>query len=178
MITLLLLLQLQILEPKVINHPLPVRKKEYRDTSRNYIVLHNDGGSGGYTITRQTLMKRRLSYHYYIKRDGTIVKLLDPTYQASHVGYSWWNGLVRINRYSIGICLQDNDKHTYTDKQYKSTAWLITQLRHRYTDSTTKRIVGHSNVARPRGRKTDPENFNWDKLNLLLALGGQHGNVR
>ena len=176
MITLLLLLQL--LEPKIIDHPLPVRKKEYRDTTKNYIVLHNDGGSAGYAVTRQTLIKRRLSYHYYIKRDGTIVKLLDPKYQASHVGYSLWNGLVRINRYSIGICLQDNDTHVYTEKQYTSTAWLVKQLQHRYPDSSSKVIVGHSDVARPLGRKPDPENFNWDKLHLLLAMGGEHGNVR
>lgn len=166
MVTLLLSLQLA-----VVNHPLPVKKKELRDTTKNYIIIHNDGGSGGYSVARKTLIKRRLSYHYYVKRDGTVIKLLDPKYQASHVGYSMWKGLFRINRYSIGICLENGITTPYTDKQYDATAWLITQLRHRYRDTTTYTVVGHSNVALPLGRKDDPgKNFDWNKLFSLLNI--------
>jgi N-acetyl-anhydromuramyl-L-alanine amidase AmpD len=164
MIGLLLSLQLA-----VVNHPLPINRKEYRDTTKNYIIIHNDGGAGGYNIARQTLIKRRLSYHYYVKRDGTVVKLLDPKYQASHVGYSMWKGLFRINRYSIGICLENGITKPYTDKQYDATALLIKQLRSRYTDTTIYTVVGHSDVALPLGRKDDPgHNFDWQKLFTLL----------
>lgn len=170
MLTTFLLLQLSVAQPKIIHHPLPIKKKEYRDTTKNYIIIHNDGGPNGYKIARQTLIKRRLSYHYYIKRDGTIVKLLDPKYTASHVGYSVWKGIFRINQYSIGICLENGITQPYTQKQYNSTAWLITQLQKRYPDNTTKTIVGHSDVALPFGRKSDPgPNFQWNKLRLMVG---------
>ena len=164
MVTLLLSLQLA-----VVNHPLPIKRKQYRDTTRNYIIIHNDGGSGGYSSARTTLIKRRLSYHYYVKRDGTIMKLLDPKYVASHVGYSVWKGLFRINKYSIGICLENGITKPYTHLQYQSTAWLIKQLRMRYKDTTTYTVVGHSDVALPLGRKDDPgPNFDWKELSILL----------
>lgn len=168
---LLLFAQLHITQPTIINQRLPVRKIEYRDTTKNYIILHNDGSSAGYKSTRNTLIHRRLQYHYYIKRDGTIVKLLDPKYKANHVGYSVWKGLIRLNRYSIGICLEDGIEKPYTDKQYTSVTWLIHSLQKRYPDKTTQIIVGHKDVALPFGRKTDPENFDWVKLKTLLAEG-------
>jgi N-acetyl-anhydromuramyl-L-alanine amidase AmpD len=173
MFKLLLLVQLNLTQPQVINHILPVKKLSFRDTSKNYIIIHNDGSSAGYKSTRNTLIKRRLEYHYYIKRDGTIVKLLDPKYKADHVGYSVWHGLLRLNKYSIGICLEDGISRPYTEKQYTSTAWLIQQLQNRYPDKTSKTIVGHSEVALPLGRKDDPgSNFDWSKLLNLLKIGG------
>lgn len=169
MILLSLLFQLVTYQPKIINDFLPKKRLELRDTTRNYIIIHNDGGSGGYRSARSTLIKRRLSYHYYIKRDGTIIKLLDPKYQASHVGYSMWKGLFRINKYSIGICLENGITKPYTTAQYQSSAWLIKQLRERYRDTTTYTVVGHSDVALPLGRKDDPgSNFDWKKLSMLL----------
>ena len=165
----MLLLQLTGTQPKVVEQLLPQRRVQIRDTSRNYIIIHNDGGSGGYNSARATLIKRRLSYHYYVKRDGTIMKLLDPKYVASHVGYSVWKGLFRINKYSIGICLENGITKPYTHLQYQSTAWLIKQLRTRYKDTTTYTVVGHSDVALPLGRKDDPgRNFDWKELSILL----------
>lgn len=162
MLTLLLLQQL--LQPVIINKPLPIRNKEIRDTSINYIVIHNDGG-GDYSIARSTLIRRHLSYHYYIKRNGTIVKMLDPKYQADHVGYSFWNGKFRINKYSIGICFENSGKTPYTNEQYVSAVFLIQMLQERFKDSTSKVIVGHSDVALPHGRKIDPGKFfDWNKL--------------
>lgn len=168
---LLFLLQLQITEPKIITHTLPVKKLEVRDSSKNYIILHDDGGPGGYSAMRSTLLKRRLSYHYYVKRDGTIVKLLDPKYKASHVGYSVWKGLFRLNKYSIAICLDEGTSHQYTPQQYESVVFLIQRLQKRYPDSTSSIIVGHKDVALPFGRKNDPKNFDWNKLKTLLTKG-------
>lgn len=168
---LLLATAVAIQPPRMITRPLPMKKLEYRDTTKNYIIIHNDGGPNGYSVARRTLIRRRLSYHYYIKTDGTIIKLLDPKYKASHVGYSLWNGLININRYSIGICLENGITRPYTDKQYKTTAWLINDLRKRYTDSSTYTVVGHSDVALPFGRKHDPgPNFDWNKLHQLILF--------
>jgi AmpD protein len=73
--------------------------------------------------------------------------------------------MVRLNKYSIGICLQNDPPEAYTEKQYNSVAWLINELQLRYKDSTSKVIVGHSDIALPRGRKLDPgKHFSWITL--------------
>lgn len=154
----------------MINRPLPIKKVERRDTTRNFIVLHYDG-SGNYSSARRWLIKKRNSYHYYIERSGRIIKLVDPKYQANHAGVSLWRTYLRMNKYSIGICLQNKPPQSYTEAQYTSLTWLIKQMQNRFKDkdSTAHVILGHSDVAVPRGRKEDPgEHFDWDKLYSLL----------
>lgn len=164
-----LLLIAQLIAPTVLNKPLPVKKK-LRSTEANYIVLHYDDG-GSYASTRRTLIKKRNGYHYYVKRDGVIVKLIDTKYQASHAGISYYNGIFRMNKYSIGICLENDPPQKYTEAQYKSTAWLINVLQHKYKDSTAKILLGHSDIAIPRGRKQDPgSHFDWQKLEHYITV--------
>jgi N-acetyl-anhydromuramyl-L-alanine amidase AmpD len=116
------------------------------------------------------LKRRHKSYHYIIARDGTIYKLVDPKYEATHAGISRWDGHITLNDKSIGIALNNNSRDPYTDEQYISLIWLIKQLQDRYPDITTDRIVGHSDVAWPRGRKQDPGNhFEWERLRSILA---------
>lgn len=158
----------QLIKPVVVNKPLPT-KLQIRDSTINFIVLHYDAG-GSYTTTRRTLINRHLSYHYYIQRDGKIIKMVDPKYKASHVGISYFRGYIRLNSYSIGICLQNDSNQLYTEAQYNSTAWLISNLQKRYTDSTSKIVVGHSDVATPFGRKHDPgPMFNWGILRRKIT---------
>jgi N-acetyl-anhydromuramyl-L-alanine amidase AmpD len=158
-----MLLIVQLLVPVVISKPLPV-KKILRNTDKNYIVLHYDDG-GSYKTVRNTLIHKGNSYHYYIQRNGTIVKLLDTKYEAGHAGISYYDGMFRMNKYSIAICFQNDPPEAYTEKQYNSAAWLINILQHKYKDSTTKILLGHSDIAFPRGRKQDPgKHFNWEKL--------------
>jgi N-acetyl-anhydromuramyl-L-alanine amidase AmpD len=152
-----ILLQIQ---PVVVNKLLPVKKLP-RDESKNYIILHYDEGTS-YNGTRTTLIKTGSSYHYYIQRNGNIIQLVDTKYQAGHAGISYYNGLFKMNKYSIGICLQNKPPQQYTEVQYQRLVWLIKQLQVKYPDSTSKIILGHSDIAIPRGRKKDPGNhFNW-----------------
>ncbi len=161
---------LQITEPTVLDKPIRMPYKMKRDTTKNFIVLHYDD-SDSYLGTRKWLIKKRNSYHYYIQRSGVIVKMVDPKYQANHAGASLWRSYLRMNKYSIGICLENKPPQLYTDKQYNSLAWLIKVLQKRYPDSTSRFILGHSDVAVPRGRKHDPgPHFEWEKL-LKLLLG-------
>lgn len=157
----------QLFIPTITTDILP-GKHSLRDTTVNYIVLHYDDGKS-YKSVRQFLIKKGNSYHYYIKRDGTIVKLLDTKYEAGHAGLSFYKKYVRMNRYTIGICLQNKPPQQYTKEQYISAAWLIRQLQKKYTDSTARIILGHSEIAIPRGRKKDPgKHFNWKKLHALI----------
>lgn len=166
MIGALLAVLLTVQSPKVVSNPFPVRDR--RDTTANYIVLHYDSGASPASTFRY-LRKKRLSYHYYISRNGTIYKLVDPKYRANHAGLSAYDGKLRMNKYSIGICFQNKSPELYTDAQYESAAWLINVLYGRFPESRTHKIVGHSDIAFPRGRKKDPgEHFSWDKLHDLM----------
>lgn len=166
-------------EPVVIHKPLPRSSTKIRDTANtNFIVLHYDDGDG-YAIARRTLIKRHLAYHYYIERSGRIIKMVDPKYEIAHAGPSLWRSYLRMNKYSIGICLQNNPPQQYTDVQYVSLAWLIKVIQNRFKDkdSTAYTILGHGDIATPRGRKMDPgEHFDWGKLYSIL--GYDNGYVR
>lgn len=160
------LLALQLMAPTVTYKPLPV-KHNLRDTTTNYIVLHGDE-SPSYNVTRNTLILRGNSYHYYVRRNGQITQFLDTQYEGGHAGLSYYKGHIRMNLYSIGICLQDLKTKTYTKEQYKSTAWLIVQLQKKYKDSTSHIILSHAMIAIPRGRKSDPKGFDWKLLDNYI----------
>ena len=157
-----------LVPPKVVNKPFPASTR--RDTTTTYIVIHNDSSPNPRT-TFSWLRRKRNSYHYYIDRQGTIYKLVDPKYEAGHAGLSYYYGHWRLNRISIGICLENQLPQQYTEVQYQSLAWLVFQMQKRYPESKTHPIVGHSDVAWPRGRKNDPgEHFDWRKLYGYLDI--------
>jgi N-acetylmuramoyl-L-alanine amidase len=61
-----------------------------------------------------------------------------------------------MNDVSIGICLENIPPSAYTSIQYERLAWLVASIHRRFPNSKNNRILGHSDVAIPRGRKTDP----------------------
>lgn len=152
-------------EPTVIRKPLPPRG--IRNTANNVIVLHYTN-SENFASTYRYLRRTRKSYHYYISTSGTIYKFIDPKYKANHAGRSFWGGLKGLNAYSIGIALENKPPKDYTDAQYISLNWLLRQLQKRYPDISKDKLVGHSDVAIPRGRKIDPGiKFSWYRLVLF-----------
>jgi len=160
--TLLLVLALQT--PKITKLPLPART--IRDTTRNFIVIHNDGSNMSAIQTRRVLQRRRLSYHYFIDRHGKIYQYVDPKYVAKHAGISLRDGLLSWNDFSIGVCLQGMNGLTYTDQQYESLQLLVDHLKGRYTN-IGHQLYTHSEVAFPWGRKSDPgETFDISRITI------------
>jgi N-acetyl-anhydromuramyl-L-alanine amidase AmpD len=166
-----LFLAVQLNQPPQARPPILQVKKNFlsskikRDTTQNYIVVHNDGGNLSASATRIVLRMRRLAYHYFIARDGTITQFMDLKYVAKHAGISNWNGLTGWNAFSIGVCLQGRDGLNYTEKQYASLKNLVQYINIRYPDSKTKPILGHQDIAFPSGRKSDPgEHFELWRL--------------
>jgi AmpD protein len=152
--------------PKVVNRPFPAKQR--RDTSVTYIVIHYDSSPDPKT-TFNFLKRKRNSYNYYIARNGTIYKMIDPAYKANHAGLSFYDGHVRMNNYSIGICFENKYPQAYTDAQYKSGAWLVSKLYERFPDARTHPLLGHSDIAIPRGRKHDPgDHFSWSTFHSLI----------
>jgi AmpD protein len=105
----------------------------------------------------------RVSAHYFIERDGEVFELVDPDQMAWHAGESTFAGRQGCNPFSIGIELEGNPEHSFTEAQYRALKELCLLLMERYPLITPERIVGHSDIA--PGRKEDPGPFfSWERL--------------
>jgi AmpD protein len=112
----------------------------------------------------QGIHSLRVSCHFLIRRDGTLVQFVSCARRAWHAGVSSWQGRQRCNDFSIGIELEGCDELPFESAQYAVLARLIRVL-HRSYD--IRDIVGHADIA--PGRKTDPgPHFDWPRLRRLL----------
>jgi AmpD protein len=115
----------------------------------------------------------RVSSHFFIQRDGSLVQFVACPRRAWHAGVSSWRGRAACNDYSVGIELEGTDDLPYEAAQYRMLARLARALRRRYP---IKDMVGHSDVA--PGRKTDPGAvFDWLKLGRLLGAPPTDGHA-
>ena len=107
----------------------------------------------------------RVSSHYLIRRDGTLVQYVDPDKRAWHAGVSSWRGRERCNDFSIGVELEGSDDVPFAEPQYEALVALAKSLFARYGKLE---IAGHSDIA--PGRKTDPGPwFEWERFRAAVA---------
>lgn len=101
----------------------------------------------------------RVSSHFLIRRDGELIQFVPCGMRAWHAGASCWHGRDRCNDFAIGVELEGTDELPFREAQYLTLAQLARVLRSSYP---IKDCVGHSDIAIPRGRKTDPgPYFDW-----------------
>ena len=140
-------------------------KRSYKDIK--FVIIHYTGMSNELSaLDRLCNTKSKVSSHYFIKKNGSILNLVPPLYEAWHAGKSKWKNLKSLNRYSIGIEIQnsghDNKYENFTKKQIISIKKLLKHLLKKYKINS-KNVLGHSDVA--PDRKKDPgEKFPWKKL--------------
>ena len=109
----------------------------------------------------------RVSAHFLIRRDGTLVQFVSCLRRAWHAGVSCWNGRERCNDFSVGIELEGCDERPFEQPQYARLGSLIAGLRSRFPIAD---IVGHSDIA--PGRKTDPGPcFDWHRIARVPEAG-------
>jgi N-acetyl-anhydromuramoyl-L-alanine amidase len=102
----------------------------------------------------------KVSAHFFIRRDGSLIQFVSCRERAWHAGTSQWQGRERCNDYSIGIELEGCDTRPFEDVQYAVLGRLTAVLREAYP---LRAVVGHSDIA--PGRKTDPGPcFDWSRL--------------
>lgn len=107
----------------------------------------------------------RVSSHFLIRRDGSVVQFVSTDARAWHAGVSHFNGRERCNDFSIGIELEGSDSINFCDAQYANLARLTHALIAHYPISAAR---GHEHVA--LGRKTDPgPHFDWSRFRGELA---------
>lgn len=111
----------------------------------------------------QSIRDIKVSAHFFIRRDGSLIQFVPCSLRAWHAGVSSWQGRERCNDFSIGIELEGTDDLAFTDAQYASLLPLLQSLKQAYP---IRSVVGHSEIA--PGRKTDPGVcFEWERVRGL-----------
>lgn len=112
-----------------------------------------------------TIADLRVSAHFLVRRDGSIIQFVPTQLRAWHAGASCWQGRSRCNDFSIGIELEGCDDIGFEHEQYRSLARLTQAIQARHPIA---QIVGHADIA--PGRKTDPgPYFDWPRYRSLLS---------
>ena len=139
------------------------RKKE----NIKFLIFHYTGMK-----TEKSALKRlsdrnsKVSSHYFIKKNGSIINLVPDVYESWHAGISSWKKVKKLNKYSIGIEIH-NPGHQYgyknfNKKQINSVKYLSLRLAKKYK-IRREHYLGHSDIA--PDRKKDPgEKFPWEFL--------------
>lgn len=129
------------------------------------IVMHSTGGVKTGDLWTLTGRDRRhlVSIHYYITKLGEIYQLVQDKDISWHAGISFWQGESDVNRFSIGIELENlnNGVDPYPQAQQDAVLWLVRNKVQQYKIPRS-RLVRHAQVALPPGRKSDPRGFPWE----------------
>ena len=132
-----------------------------------YIIFHYTGmASEKKAIERLTNKKSKVSSHYFIKKDGTIINMVPEKFIAWHAGVSCWKNHKNLNNKSIGIEIQNsghiNKYESFSIKQIKSLLLLTKNLKKKY-NIKSKNFLGHSDIS-PNRKKDPGEKFPWKHL--------------
>lgn len=169
-----------------LHQPSPNYDARAEDTQIDLLVVHNislpPGQFGGPFIADlfcnrldcdvhpyfDQLRALRVSAHFLIRRDGTVIQFVSANDRAWHAGASSFCGRERCNDFSIGIELEGSDFEPFEATQYEMLVELTAALRMRYPLSD---VTGHEHIA--PGRKTDPGPFfDWARYRQSLARKG------
>ncbi len=144
----------------------------FNPTKRNknqikFLIFHYTGmKKESDAINILTNFKSDVSCHYFIKNNGETFVMVPDLYVAWHSGKSRWKNYKSLNRYSIGIEI-NNPGHDYnykkfSKKQIQSLIKLSKILIKKYKINS-KNILGHSDIA-PERKKDPGEKFPWKEL--------------
>ena len=156
----------------IIDTPSP--NFDERSLGISMIVLHYTGMPDAQSaIDRLRDPAAKVSAHYLVAEDGTILRMVAEDKRAWHAGQSRWRGIEDINSASIGIEIV-NPGHEFgyppfPEEQIDALLPLVAEIKERH-GVTRGNVVGHSDIAPMR--KQDPgELFPWSRLaRLRLAL--------
>jgi len=131
------------------------------------LILHYTGmQTAREAIDRLCDPDAKVSSHYVVDEDGTVLRLVPEDRRAWHAGVSFWRGHGVLNGRSIGIEIV-NPGHEWGYRDFPALQMaavcdlcLAILSRHRIP---ARNVVAHSDVA--PDRKEDPgEKFDWEGL--------------
>ncbi len=156
----------------IIDTPSP--NWDERSLPVSMLVLHYTGmQDADSAIARLRDPAAKVSCHYLVAEDGTILRMVDEDKRAWHAGRSHWRAIDDVNSASIGIEIvnpgHDWGYRPFPAEQIEALIPLIANIKERH-GITRGDVVGHSDIA--PARKRDPgELFPWHSLaRLRLAL--------
>lgn len=148
----------------IIQKPLPHHSSR-GDSKISAIILHYPAPNllfeEPYSVeaVHDLLTKEKLSYHYYVTKQGEIYQFVQDKDKAWHAGVSNLHGVENCNLFSIGVCLENNGGEHYPAGQMSACMDLCRELAAKYK-IPHNRIVGHCHVS--PDRKVDPgPKFDW-----------------
>ena len=127
----------------------------------HYTALSNSKEAISYLCTKEN----KVSAHYLISQDGEIYYLVNERFRAWHAGQSYWQDIVDINSFSIGIELDYNPNgknNKFSSKMISSLKKLILKIKNKYKVDK-KNILAHSDIA-PFRKKDPGKYFPWKLL--------------
>ncbi len=144
---------------------------ERNDTPISAIVLHH-------TAMLQTAVEvgeffqrpsAKVSSHYIVDRDGSLVRAVPDDKRAWHAGRSEFQGVGDVNTFSIGIeiCNVGDGLEPYPEAQVQAVVKLVAWLAQTYK-VPLDRLTRHRDVAVPAGRKRDTSD-NFDHAYVAKA---------
>jgi N-acetylmuramoyl-L-alanine amidase len=148
------------------DHPSP--NHDARPDGRvDMLILHYTGmKTAREAVDRLCDPEAKVSSHYVVDEDGSVLRLVPEDRRAWHAGVSYWRGHTVLNGRSIGIeIVNPGHEWGYRDfpvLQMAAVCDLCLGILSRHP-IPARNIVGHSDVA--PDRKEDPgEKFRWDDL--------------
>ena len=146
-----------------INFDLPERQRKLI----KFIIIHYTGmKSESKALKRLLDPKSKVSTHYFIKNNGTVINMVPDYSVAWHAGISHWGNYKSLNKYSIGVEISNpGHEHKYKNFSQKQISSLTKLLKIIIKEYKIKRknILGHSDIA-PLRKKDPGEKFPWKKL--------------
>ena len=141
--------------------------EERGNSEIKFVIIHYTGMKPlKKTIEKFIDPGSKVSCHWLISENGYFYKIVEEKNIAWHCGSSSWKNLTGLNKYSIGIEL-DNPGHGnsykgFSKPQMHSLVILLKNILEKYNISY-KNVLAHSDIAPER--KVDPgEFFNWAYL--------------
>ena len=145
------------------NFDLIKRKKK----NIKFLVFHYTGmKTEKSAIERLSDNNSKVSCHYFIQKNGSIINMVPDLYISWHAGISRWKKFKELNKFSIGIEIQ-NPGHqfgykSFNKKQINSIKYLSLKLAKKY-NLKKEHYLGHSDIA-PNRKKDPGEKFPWEFL--------------
>ena len=131
------------------------------------LVLHYTGmKSAAEAVARLRDPEAKVSSHYVVDEDGSVLRLVAERLRAFHAGVSYWRGRRVLNNPSIGIEIV-NPGHewgyrAFPAAQMDAVRALCLEILGRHA-IPAHNVVAHSDIAPTR--KQDPgELFDWEGL--------------
>ncbi|MQR02189.1 1,6-anhydro-N-acetylmuramyl-L-alanine amidase AmpD [Glaciimonas soli] len=104
----------------------------------------------------------KVSSHFLIRRNGSIIQFVSTEDRAWHAGNSTFDGREKCNEFSVGIEMEGTGEVPFEEDQYAALVALSHALKARYPQ-TLNAVLGHEHIA--PGRKFDPgPHFDWTKF--------------